>query len=78
MIGKVARMAIGRSMARKRGYGAGAGAVAGLLAPFVIKRVLSLLGKAGGAAADSRRRRKGPKYLAHPLTEIDGPVRPRH
>ena len=70
MIGKVTRMLAGRSVAKKRGYSAGAGAVAGLLAPFVIKRVFSLLGKAGGAAADARRRRKGPKYLNHPLSEM--------
>lgn len=71
MIGKVARMAVGRNMARKRGYSAGAGAVAGLLAPFVIKRLLSLVGKAGSSAADARRRKKGPKYLPHPLTDVD-------
>ena len=70
MIGKVARMIAGRSLARKRGYGGGAGAVAGLLAPFVVKRVISLIGKAGGAAADVRRRRKGPKYLSHPLSDV--------
>ena len=77
MIGKVARMMAGRSLAKKRGYGAGAGAVAGLLAPFVIKRVLSLVGKAGSAALDSRRRSKGAKYLAHPLSEVgrDGKAR---
>ena len=70
MIGKVARMLAGRSVARKRGYSAGAGAVAGLLAPFVIKRVLSLMGKVGSAAADARRRRKGPEYLSHPLSDM--------
>ena len=65
MIGKVARMAIGRSLATKRGYSAGAGAIAGLLAPFVIRRVLSLVGKAGSAARDARKRRRGPEYLSH-------------
>jgi hypothetical protein len=71
MIGKVARMMAGRSLARKRGLSGGAGAVAGLLAPFVLKRVFSLMAKAGSAAADARRRGKGPKYLAHPLSEIN-------
>ena len=72
MIGKVARMVAGRSVARKRRYGGAAGAVAGLLAPFVIKRLFSMVAKAGGAAADARRRRKGPEYLAHPLSEVPG------
>ncbi len=62
MIGKVARMMAGRSVARKLGYSAGAGAVAGLLAPFVIKKTLSLIGKAGKAAANSRRRPVEPEY----------------
>ena len=70
MIGKVARMMAGRSLARKSGFGGGAGAVAGLLAPFVFKRLFSLAGKAGGAAADARRRRKGPKYLDRPLSDV--------
>jgi hypothetical protein len=71
MIGKVARMMAGRSLARKRGFSGGAGAVAGLLAPFIVKRAFSLIGKAGGAAADARRRRKGPKYLPHPIGDIN-------
>jgi len=61
-------MLAGRSMAKKRGYSGGAGAVAGLLAPFVVKKAFSLLGKAGSAAADARRRRKGPEYLGQPLS----------
>jgi hypothetical protein len=56
MIGKVARIMAGRSLARKFGYSAGAGAVAGLLGPFVIKKALSLVGKAGKAAVKSRER----------------------
>ena len=62
MIGKVARMMAGRSVARKFGYSAGAGAVAGLLAPFVIRRALSLVGKAGKAAVKSRERPVEHKY----------------
>lgn len=71
MIGKIARMLAGRSLAKKRGYGGGAGAVAGLLAPFVVKKAFSLMGKAGSAAADARRRRKGPDYLGQPLSGPD-------
>jgi hypothetical protein len=62
MIGKVARMMAGRTVARKLGYGAGAGAVAGLVVPFVIRKALSLVGKAGKAAANSRRRPAEPEY----------------
>ena len=62
MIGKVARMMAGRSVARKLGYGAGAGAVAGLLAPFVIRKALSLAGKAGKSVAKARRRPVEPEY----------------
>ncbi|HEX8214859.1 MAG TPA: hypothetical protein VF582_05240 [Allosphingosinicella sp.] len=67
MIGKVARMMAGRTLARKRGYSAHARAVAGLLAPFLIKRLVLLAGQAGGAAADARRRRRGPKYLSRAI-----------
>ncbi len=62
MIGKVARMMAGRSVARKLGYSAGAGAVAGLIAPFVIRKTLSLVGKAGKAAVKSRQRPVEPEY----------------
>jgi hypothetical protein len=62
MIGKVARMMAGRSLARKFGYSAGAGAVAGLLAPFVIRKALSLVGKAGKAAVKSRQGAVEPEY----------------
>jgi hypothetical protein len=71
MIGKVARMLAGRSLAKKKGYSGGAGAVAGLMAPFVMKRVFSLIGKAGGAAAKAKRRRSRPKYLIHPISDIN-------
>ena len=62
MIGKMARMMAGRSLARKFGYSAGAGAVAGLLAPFVIGKALSLVGRAGKAAVKSRRRPPEPEF----------------
>ena len=67
MIGKVVRMLVGRSMAKKRGFSGAAGAAAGLLAPFVLKRAGSLLAKGGSAAKARRRRRREPKYLG-PLT----------
>jgi len=69
MIGKLTRALVGRSVAKKRGMSPMAGAAAGLLAPFVLKRAASLLGKAGSAAVEARRRRKGPKYLDHPLSK---------
>ena len=63
MIGKVVRMLVGRSMARKRGYSGALGAVAGLLAPKLLKKGGSLLARGGSAAAEARRRRKVPKHL---------------
>ena len=63
MIGKVARMLIGRSMARKRGLSGAAGAAAGLIAPFVLKKAGLLVKKGGAAAAEKRRRRREPTYL---------------
>jgi hypothetical protein len=63
MIGKMVRMLVGRSMARRRGLSGAAGAAAGLLAPFVLKRAGSLLASGGKAAVKARRRRREPKYL---------------
>ena len=65
MIGKVARMMAGRSVARKLGYSAGTGAIVGLLAPYAIKKILSLAGKAGKAAAEARRQPVEPEYRQH-------------
>ena len=63
MIGKLVRMIVGRSMAKKRGYSGAAGAAAGLLAPFLIKKVAGLARKSGSAALEARRERREPKYL---------------
>ena len=63
MIGKVVRMLVGRSMARRRGLSGAAGAAAGLLAPIVLRRVGSLLAKKGSVAREARRRRREPNYL---------------
>jgi hypothetical protein len=63
MIGKVVRMLVGRSMARKRGFSGAAGAAAGLLAPFVLKKAGSLARRGGSAAIEARRRRRAPTYL---------------
>lgn len=65
MVGKLIRILVGRSIAKKHGYSAAAGAAAGLLAPFVIKKVGSLVSKGGSAALKARRERKAPKYLRH-------------
>lgn len=64
MIGKMVRMLIGRSLARKRGLSGAAGAAAGLLAPLVLKRAGSLIASGGKAAVRARRRRREPTYLA--------------
>lgn len=61
MIGKVARMVIGRTLARRGGMGGPAGMAAGLLAPIVIKAVGRMLAKGGRKAADARRMRN-PKH----------------
>jgi hypothetical protein len=63
MIGKLVRMFIGRSMAKKRGYSGAAGAAAGLLAPIVLKQAGSMIAKGGSKARQARRRRREPKYL---------------
>jgi hypothetical protein len=62
MIGKLVRMLVGRSMAKKRGLSGAAGAVAGLIAPFVLKRAGSLVKKGGATAIQARRRRREPNY----------------
>ncbi len=63
MIGKLIRMLVGRSLAKKRGYSGVAGAAAGLLAPVVLKKVGSLAHKGGSAAVRKRRERRAPKYI---------------
>ncbi len=63
MIGKVVRMLVGRSIARKRGFSGAAGAAAGLLAPLVLKSAGSMLAKRRSAAREARRREREPKYL---------------
>lgn len=67
MIGKIVRMLVGRSIAKKRGFSGAAGAAAGLAAPFVLKRAGSMVRKGGSAAAEARRRRRAPRYLG-PIT----------
>ena len=63
MIGKLIRIYVGRKLAVKRGYSGMAGAVAGLLAPRLIKRLGGLARKSGSAALERRRERRAPKYL---------------
>jgi hypothetical protein len=63
MIGKLIRMLVGRSMAKKRGYSGLAGAAAGLVAPALFKHGASAIGKTGSAALAARRRRREPNYL---------------
>lgn len=70
MIGKLIRALVGRSMARKRGLSGAAGAVAGLIAPFVLKKGASLLAKGGHKAVEARRRRRAPRYLDRSFTRL--------
>lgn len=70
MIGKLTRILVGRSVARKRGYNAAAGAAAGFFAPYVLKGGAHLIGKAGSAVKNARRRRRGPEYLKQPLSKV--------
>lgn len=70
MIGKIARAAAGRSMARKRGYRGASGAAIALFAPFAIKLALKAVGKMGSKAAEAKRRRQGPEYLRKSLSEV--------
>ena len=63
MIAKVVRMLVGRSLARKRGYGGAAGAAAGLLAPFILKHAASLARRTGAGLLEARRQRRSPVYL---------------
>lgn len=69
MIGKLVRMSAGRSLARKSGYSGAAGAVAGLLAPFVIRRLAGMVGKGASAAAAARRKGRPPEYLRRNLSD---------
>lgn len=69
MIGKIAGAAFGRSLARRRGFSPGAGMAAGLFAPFLIRKALSLVGRGLSASAERRRERRSPHF-------IDGPISP--
>jgi hypothetical protein len=70
MIGKLIRALVGRSMARKHGLSGAAGAAAGLLAPFVIKKGASLIAKGGSRAVEARRRRRAPRYIDRSFTRL--------
>ena len=70
MIGKLIRALVGRSMARKHGLSGAAGAAAGLIAPFVLKKGASLLARRGHRAIDARRRRRAPRYLDRSFTRL--------
>ncbi len=70
MIGKLIRALVGRSMARKHGLSGAAGAAAGLLAPFVVKKSASLIAKGGHRVVEARRRRRAPRYLDRSFTRL--------
>lgn len=68
MIGKVVRMLVGRSIARKRGYSGAAGAAIGLIAPIVLKRAGSALMKRRAFRRERKLEQQAPKYIG-PVTE---------
>ena len=63
MIGKVVRMLVGRSIARKRGYSGAAGAAIGLIAPVVLKRAGRAVAKRRAARREAKREQRAPKYV---------------
>ena len=63
MIGKVVRMLVGRSIARKRGFSGAAGAMVALLAPVVLKKAGSAIAKRRAAKKARREEQRAPKYL---------------
>ena len=63
MIGKVVRMLVGRSIARKRGYSGAAGAAVALLAPVVLKKAGRAIAKRRAAKKARRQEQRAPKYL---------------
>ncbi len=69
MIGKIAGAALGRSIARRRGLSPGAGAAAGLFAPFLIRKAASLIGKGLAARAERRRERRAPHFLEGSISQ---------
>lgn len=70
MIGKLIRALVGRSVARKHGMSGAAGAAAGLIAPFVVKKGASLLASGGHRALEARRRRRAPRYIDRSFTRL--------
>ena len=67
MIGKLIRMLIGRSVAKKQGVNGWAGAAAALLAPVIIKKGGSMLKKRKQARHERREIERGPHYLERPI-----------
>ena len=63
MIGKVVRMLVGRSMARKRGYSGAAGAAIGLIAPIVLKRAGKAVAKRRAVRRERKLEQQAPKYI---------------
>ncbi len=63
MIGKVVRMLVGRSLARRRGFSGAAGAAAGLIAPIVLKRAGEAIAKRRAVKRKEKAEREAPKYL---------------
>jgi len=67
MIGKLIRMLVGRSVAKKRGINGWAGAAAALIAPAVIKKGGSMLKKRKEERDERREIERGPHYLERPI-----------
>ncbi len=67
MIGKVVRMLVGRSIARRNGFSGAAGAAAGLIGPVVLMKVGGAIASRRKAAKALRREREAPRYV-EPVT----------
>jgi len=63
MIGKVVRMLVGRSIARKRGFSGAAGAAVALLAPVILKKAGGVIAKRRAAKKVRREEQRAPKYI---------------
>lgn len=63
MLGKLIKIYVGRSIARKHGFSPLAGAAAGLIVPTLIKGIGSAALKRRAAAREAKRERQSPKYL---------------
>ncbi len=70
MIGKVVRMLVGRSVARRNGLSGAAGAAAAVIAPAVLSKLGGAVARRRAAKKAARREREAPRYVG-PITETE-------